>query len=248
MIRRLDLSGTHRILVVAACLAFAGCGANHPTGPVASLTGQVVVRVTRTDADGNDVSVTDTLTVSGLQVQLLTDSTVAQSTATSRGVFRFERYKPGLQTAVLRVAGVPIDSTAAMHADGSSSTFPDSLVLGRYGPISVSPNPVAGAAAIRFGLAHADTVSVQIRSMAGAVVKQYAPGALAAGQYTLVWDGTDDSGSPLAPGLYCVVVDKRVVLGASTLAARPSGALDVGPGPVPAPESGPILCAVILKQ
>ena len=137
-------------------------------------TGKMVLSLT-TDADGNDVSVTDTLTVSGLQVQLLTDSTVAQSTATSRGVFRFERYKPGLQTAVLRVAGVPIDSTAAMNADGASSAFPDSLVLGRYGPISGSPNPVAGAAAIRFGLAHADTVSVQIRSMAGAVVNRPEP-------------------------------------------------------------------------
>jgi hypothetical protein len=242
------VSRTRRILTVAACLALAGCGTKHPAAPVASLTGQVVVRVTRTDADGNDLGVIDTLTVSGLQVGLLTDSVATKSTVTSRGVFRFEGYRPGLQTAVLTFAGVPIDSTAALRADGASATFPDTLFLGRYGPISVSPNPVAGAAAIRFGLAHADTVSVQIRSMAGAVVKEYALGAREAGLYVLAWDGTDDSGSPLAPGFYCVVVDKRVVLGAGPLAARPSAALDVPPEPVPVPESGPILCAVILKQ
>jgi hypothetical protein len=244
------VSRTHRILAAAACLALAGCSTKHPTGSVASLTGQVVVRVTRTDASGNDVGGFDTLTVSGLQVRLLTDSTAVQSTVTSRGVFRFERYQPGLQTAVLLFAGVPTDSTAALHADGTPASFPDSLVLGRYGPISVSPNPVAGAAAIRFGLAHADTISVQVRTLAGAVVKQYAPGAHEAGLYQFVWDGTDDSGSPLAPGFYCVVVDKRVVLGAGLPVARPSSALDVSPipVPVPAPESGPILCAVILKQ
>jgi hypothetical protein len=242
------MSGTRGILAVAACLSLAGCGADHPTGPVASLTGQVIVRVTQTDAAGNETGELDTLTVSGLSVRLLTDGTVAQSAVTSRGVFRFDRYSPGLQRAVLMVDGVPVDSTAALHADGTSSAFRDTLVFGRYGPISVSPNPVAGAAAIRFGLARADTVSVQIRTMAGAVVKEYALGAREAGLFVLIWDGNDDSGSPLAPGLYCVVVDKRVVLGASPLEAKPSSDLDIPPPPVPVPESGPILCAVILKR
>jgi hypothetical protein len=240
--------GARRLLTIAACLALAGCSAEKPTGPAASLTGQVIVRAIIRDESGNDLGTMDTLTVSGLQVRLLSDSVLTQSAVTSHGVFTFSRCDPGLHAAVLFVAGVPIDTTAAVHTSGAPATLADALIFGTYGPIVVYPNPSVVTVRVQFALARPDTVVVQVKTLAGAVVRQLALGALPAGVHAITWDGTTDSGTPLAPGTYCVVVDKRVVLGAGPLVARPSELLDVGPNPIPSPESGPILCAVFTRR
>ena len=200
------------------------------------------------DVSGNELGTVDALTASGLEVRLLSDSVFTESAVTRHGSFTFSRCDPGLHAAVLFVAGVPIDTTAAIQTSGTPATLADPLIFGRYGPIEVYPNPSVAAVVISFTLAHPDTVSAQVQTLAGAVVRQLFMGALVAGTHAIAWDGTTAFGSPVAPGTYCVVVDKRVLPVAGPPTARPIEALDVGPNPNPGPESGPILCAILIKR
>jgi flagellar basal-body rod modification protein FlgD len=52
----------------------------------------------------------------------------------------------------------------------------------------------------------ANTVLVQIRDSAGALVRNISRGATASGDNSLSWDGKNDSGAALLPGLYTVSV------------------------------------------
>ena len=48
----------------------------------------------------------------------------------------------------------------------------------------------------------ARSVEVGVFNVAGRLVKTLASGSQAAGTYTVTWDGSDDSGVRMAPGVY----------------------------------------------
>jgi hypothetical protein len=65
------------------------------------------------------------------------------------------------------------------------------------------PDPTRGVATIRFSLPRRTQVSVTIRSATGALVRFLVePQSLAPSTYTLTWDGRDDRGRRVAPGIY----------------------------------------------
>jgi len=65
------------------------------------------------------------------------------------------------------------------------------------------PNPFNPSTTISFSLAKAASASLKIYNAKGQLVKTLlAPGSLAAGKHSFVWDGLDDQGSPVATGLY----------------------------------------------
>jgi hypothetical protein len=64
------------------------------------------------------------------------------------------------------------------------------------------PNPFRGTATIRFTLAAAQRVTVEVFDIAGREVRTLLDGPGAPGENTLVWDGADNTGRPLGRGLF----------------------------------------------
>jgi hypothetical protein len=69
--------------------------------------------------------------------------------------------------------------------------------------VALRNNPlVSGVAAPRLGLARPDRVEARVYDLAGRRVRVLAEREYAAGEHTLVWDGTDDRGQSLPHGVY----------------------------------------------
>jgi hypothetical protein len=66
----------------------------------------------------------------------------------------------------------------------------------------VYPNPCSGACRISFRLPSAGPVTVDIADVGGRMVRHLLAASHVAGDYSLVWDGRDDSGRLLSPGVY----------------------------------------------
>jgi hypothetical protein len=66
----------------------------------------------------------------------------------------------------------------------------------------VAGNPVTGSAAMRLGLAQPDRVIAGVYDLAGRRVRTLADARFEAGEHVLVWDGNDDAGRRVRPGVY----------------------------------------------
>jgi hypothetical protein len=64
------------------------------------------------------------------------------------------------------------------------------------------PNPSTGQVSLRFSLAEAAPVKLELLDCAGRRVRTLAEGTHAAGAHALAWDGADDRGRAVTPGLY----------------------------------------------
>jgi hypothetical protein len=64
------------------------------------------------------------------------------------------------------------------------------------------PNPFNPSTAITYQLPSAQGVELSIWNLAGQRVRQLVHTQQARGRYTVVWDGTDDDGRPVATGMY----------------------------------------------
>lgn len=68
----------------------------------------------------------------------------------------------------------------------------------------VSPNPAAGAVRVAFSLPAASDIEVAVFGADGRLVRTVAEGRWDAGLHESVWDGRDDVGREVPPGLYLV--------------------------------------------
>lgn len=67
------------------------------------------------------------------------------------------------------------------------------------------PNPARTRASLGFTLAQAGPVTLRVHDVSGRAVRVLTAGAtLAAGRHEIAWDGRDDSGGAVAPGVYLV--------------------------------------------
>jgi hypothetical protein len=64
------------------------------------------------------------------------------------------------------------------------------------------PNPFSAETAIRFSLPSTGHVNAMVFDMSGRVVSILSDEEMQAAEHTLVWDGTDSTGSPVAAGVY----------------------------------------------
>jgi hypothetical protein len=64
------------------------------------------------------------------------------------------------------------------------------------------PNPFSDRATIRFSLASAGQVDLAIYDVSGRLVKNLARGVMEAGENTVVWDGTNNSGNRVGGGIF----------------------------------------------
>ncbi|HXS82191.1 MAG TPA: CHRD domain-containing protein [Methylomirabilota bacterium] len=72
--------------------------------------------------------------------------------------------------------------------------------------ISAAPNPFLRRTTLTFSLTRTGTVSLAIMSVDGRRVRSVEPTTFAPGPHTLEWDGLDDAGRTVAPGVYFAVV------------------------------------------
>ena len=75
------------------------------------------------------------------------------------------------------------------------------------------PNPFGGATEISYALPAPTLVELSVYNVAGQVVRVLASGERAPGRYATAWDGRDETGRPVAAGLYFyrLVAGERVV-------------------------------------
>ena len=81
---------------------------------------------------------------------------------------------------------------------------------------SVVPNPTAGACTVRWSNGRGGVVWVDVVDAAGRNVRRLASGWRPAGEQSLAWDGRDEGGSTVAPGVYFA----RVASGRGAQAVR----------------------------
>ena len=84
------------------------------------------------------------------------------------------------------------------------------------------PNPFHHETVIRFHVPEHNSVSVLVLDVSGAVVRRVAEGSYSAGPHRVVWDGLDDAGHPVGPGVYFyqLRVDGQVVDTRKTIVLR----------------------------
>ena len=78
------------------------------------------------------------------------------------------------------------------------------------------PNPFKPTTTIGFTLAEPGAVSLKIFSVTGQAVREFKNGQMAPGRHSIVWDGRDDAGNPVAAGMYI----SRLVTGGQTATGR----------------------------
>jgi choice-of-anchor B domain-containing protein len=69
-------------------------------------------------------------------------------------------------------------------------------------PLTAAPNPFRSSVTVRLDLAEPGATRLGIYDVAGRLVRTLADGALPAGDPTLVWDGRNAAGTPVASGVY----------------------------------------------
>lgn len=83
-------------------------------------------------------------------------------------------------------------------------------------PLAVTPNPARGGCVLRFALAVARPGSLAVYDTAGRRVRTLESGPLAPGEHAPAWDGRDDAGGTLPPGVYLA----RLVVGGEAQTRR----------------------------
>jgi hypothetical protein len=97
----------------------------------------------------------------------------------------------------------------------ANDSLPDSVVVAIYTGVAElqvlpgvlalerpAPDPMRGRATIRFSIPHRAQVNVTVRSTTGALVRTLCNSNLLPAFYSLTWDGRDDRGRSVAPGVY----------------------------------------------
>jgi aminopeptidase N len=83
-----------------------------------------------------------------------------------------------------------------------SSVDNENAIPGNFYLARNYPNPFNPSTMIQYDIAGAGPISLQIFDMLGRRVKTLVDGAAQAGHYSVVWDGSDDSGSQVSSGIY----------------------------------------------
>lgn len=125
--------------------------------------------------------------------------------------FFWEDYETGPQHRILYVF-VPDEGQPSNPHGGGHTCSPCLEESGSVDPVtpegarlwlrSVEPNPVVARAMLRFETAGTGRVTLAVFSADGALVRVLLDEDLPAGSRTAVWDGRDDAGRRVPPGLY----------------------------------------------
>ncbi len=119
-------------------------------------------------------------------------------------------YPPGtpLAVAVFKHGAADVPGDAAFElllADATATDLPATPPVAlRPGLRTIAPNPFAPGTSVAFDLPAACRVELAVYDARGRRVRGLADAAFAAGGHFVPWDGSDDSGRPVASGVYFV--------------------------------------------
>ncbi|MGB7055405.1 MAG: T9SS type A sorting domain-containing protein [bacterium] len=91
---------------------------------------------------------------------------------------------------------------AVTGVEENTATVPQRYELGQN-----HPNPFTQATAIYFALPFTSDISLRVYDLSGRVVAILADGRCAAGHHTIEWNGCDDRGRQVNPGVYICTLD-----------------------------------------
>jgi len=101
-----------------------------------------------------------------------------------------------------------LNLNASVSALLASTSVPEEI-LARGFDLQVAPNPAAGRTAIAYSLPAASRVDVSVIDVAGRRVRTLVAGPRPEGRHEVRWDGRDDSGAAVSPGVYFARVEAR---------------------------------------
>jgi hypothetical protein len=115
-----------------------------------------------------------------------------------------------LATVTFRVLSAGDPKIRILSADGRDALNRKVAVTSTVRPITPTvtqlalskPNPFRQTATVSFSLAKGGPMEVTLFSVDGRRVRTLVKGVQEPGEYTLVWDGRDDHGSPVSAGVY----------------------------------------------
>ena len=90
-----------------------------------------------------------------------------------------------------------MDGTTTGSSDAEESTQALTLSLG-----APRPNPAQSGIRFAFTLPAEGPITLRVFDNSGRSVRTLAQGVMGAGSYTGRWDGSDDAGHAVAPGIY----------------------------------------------
>jgi hypothetical protein len=76
---------------------------------------------------------------------------------------------------------------------------------------SASPNPFETSTRISFALARPGRVRITVYDVEGRVIRSLSDGMLPAGRQQFVWEGDDDAGRRVSPGIYFANVEAEAI-------------------------------------
>ncbi|MCK9204247.1 MAG: T9SS type A sorting domain-containing protein [Bacteroidales bacterium] len=92
---------------------------------------------------------------------------------------------------------VPVTLNVSYHVGTDNSVKPsDTRLTGNY------PNPFSQETAIRYQLQEPSSVTITICNLQGNPVRTLVHTNQVTGEHFVIWNGNDDDGNPLAPGIY----------------------------------------------
>lgn len=195
-----------RLAAAVALLTLAVGACQWPLAPSNpnSVSGRVRVELLLSDPNGTPIGVRTLDQVDGVRVTL-SGSGRPDSTRTTAGAWEFAHLAAGDWGVRVAVGGVTTDVTYLGIRPKDDLVVRDTLVLGRSGDLSASPNPFQFQTAIRFAVPADTRVRLQVVDLAGHLRRVLADRTFVAGAHILTWDGTNDAGKPLPYGNYAIV-------------------------------------------
>ncbi len=113
-----------------------------------------------------------------------------------------EDFLPEYPGQEIIVAGETGNLTLIRRQDPSPVPQTSDLMGTLLASLNNFPNPFNPATTIRFDLSEAATVDLTVHSVDGKLIRRFDVGQLNPGSHTYSWRGDDDSGKPVASGVY----------------------------------------------
>lgn len=83
-----------------------------------------------------------------------------------------------------------------------TSSVPPFAIRGGDGFTGTAPNPFSVSTALWYQLPVAESVRLEVYEVGGRRVWSVAPGVIAAGVHSVIWDGRDSQDKEVDPGVY----------------------------------------------
>lgn len=178
-----------------AVVTLGGCERKQPTQPDSfAITGRVRLDGHFIDAAGRPGEARRVHDADGVRVELIRGENVVAQTATTDGVYRFDRLAAGAYQMRVRVGFALEDVTRQVTIATHDVTVLDTLVLVSAGDLYPVPNPVVDSTHIFYEIPDDVHVDIRILDLWGNTVSVLVDRVVDGGLRSVIWNGRSDTG------------------------------------------------------